>query len=640
MNEKKTQERGSVMVEVIAVLALLGAMMPMVYRQISERSKELDNVNMASEIRVIADAVTAYLQADRSLLNANCPVTDETPTLCTTGIDFDRLCMFLPNGMCSASGGYGSLGDYEIVLYGYIQDQELMPRPVYQAFIVPQDNILPLDFNLKRASRVAMMIGTNGGLYTPTNAGEVTGTAGSWSFDLTDYSGLQNALNNLGGRTTYLAVATVNTFTPEIYVEEGAGSNKVHVPDNLAFARLHAWNFFSVGPTETGSNKCFTKNRTLDAEGNAISDTIHDPGATGCDPLFWVGTQNPGDASGSYKGGNVYAKNSLYIGHNLTDKRAAISLETNEGKDGNDSWSDDKKNKERRIVVYDVAGNEKVTIDGTGQVVADKFVNKRLDDAGNEIANLTIEDAQIKSDKIAESGVLNPSDGTKYHYALDPAGTSLMNDIRLDSRGGARLSDILPNYIAKGVYPLSTSDAYVETNVKKPTCPKDYVAAIIVTPTHFAAPTRVTEVKNVIQSKTLTDTEKQNLASALTADITSGTITPKAGQDITLNVNASTTNATDITHEDYRFAAKIGGNTSAFDGNNSLRSATGDYWKVELGYLKGTTDTFTKTGLTGKIEALAQTYCVYKNAFTSGEPNAADDDPSDEGLPKKETTTP
>ena len=38
------------------------------------------------------------------------------------------------------------------------------------------------------------------------------------------------------------------------------------------------------------------------------------------------------------------------------------------------------------------------------------------------------------------------------YYQVNPAYTSIMNDIRLASRGGARLSDILPDYINKGIY--------------------------------------------------------------------------------------------------------------------------------------------------------------------------------------------
>ena len=39
-------------------------------------------------------------------------------------------------------------------------------------------------------------------------------------------------------------------------------------------------------------------------------------------------------------------------------------------------------------------------------------------------------------------------------FKIDPAFVSVMNDIRVTSRGGARLSEILPNYITKGIYEL------------------------------------------------------------------------------------------------------------------------------------------------------------------------------------------
>ena len=40
------------------------------------------------------------------------------------------------------------------------------------------------------------------------------------------------------------------------------------------------------------------------------------------------------------------------------------------------------------------------------------------------------------------------------NYVLDPQYTSVMNDIKIMSRGGAKLSEILPNYILKEVKTL------------------------------------------------------------------------------------------------------------------------------------------------------------------------------------------
>ncbi len=52
-------------------------------------------------------------------------------------------------------------------------------------------------------------------------------------------------------------------------------------------------------------------------------------------------------------------------------------------------------------------------------------------------------------------------DQDKYKsFRVDPAFTSVMNDIKITSRGGARLSEALPNYILKGIYQLSNDYAY------------------------------------------------------------------------------------------------------------------------------------------------------------------------------------
>ena len=49
-------------------------------------------------------------------------------------------------------------------------------------------------------------------------------------------------------------------------------------------------------------------------------------------------------------------------------------------------------------------------------------------------------------------------DRSKYNkFRVDPAFISVMNDIKVTSRGGARLSEALPNYILKGIYEMTNS---------------------------------------------------------------------------------------------------------------------------------------------------------------------------------------
>lgn len=73
---------------------------------------------------------------------------------------------------------------------------------------------------------------------------------------------------------------------------------------------------------------------------------------------------------------------------------------------------------------------------------------------------VTATDASVSIDT---SGTTTPysthsSDSTKYNrFRVDPAFISVMNDIKITSRGGARLSEALPNYITKGIYELTNS---------------------------------------------------------------------------------------------------------------------------------------------------------------------------------------
>jgi hypothetical protein len=61
-------------------------------------------------------------------------------------------------------------------------------------------------------------------------------------------------------------------------------------------------------------------------------------------------------------------------------------------------------------------------------------------------------DASVPSILIGENA------NTRYDtYMVNPAYTSVMHDIKLTTRGGARLSDILPDFITKGIYVVNNS---------------------------------------------------------------------------------------------------------------------------------------------------------------------------------------
>ncbi|MDR2902513.1 MAG: hypothetical protein LBU87_05345 [Lactobacillales bacterium] len=623
MTHKKTNEQGSVMIEVIAILALLGIMAPMLIRQISQRSQEVDNVNMASEIRTIAEAVDAYMQADRSLLQARCPVAEGGNIVeCTSNpITATELSYFVPNGFQE------TLEDYNYVTQGYWLEANLAPRPVYQTFIVPKDNIIPSNFNLKRAARVASMIGVNGGIYDKVaNPGSISGTGGAWEDTTVGSSAtLKNALNDATGHTdaTFLAMVTLTSFIPEVYVE--AENNKIAAPEDIAFGRLHAYQYFSVG---RDGNKCFVMNRTTDGSGNAISDTIYNPGVTAsgqtdpCDPLFWVGRSGGGvDTSES---GQVYVKNNLYVGRNNTENRSAVAIE------GGDSDDED-----NRIVVYDLTGRERVLIDGSGKIV---LTNDYSDEEDKK--EIIIQDGTIRSNKMVDTYSDAPdmaglTDDKKYYQVnLDKDGVSVLHDVRLVSRGGARLSEILPNYISKGVYTIETSgnSSVYTTTIKKPSCAVGYTPAIIITPTRWDS-TRVQEIR-LDHTHSLDRSTLQNVADQLYVNAPTGggtanvQVRPNAYAYIpeeTITVVASMYEQEYIRQDKARFVVLIDNTDTGFSDNNDPYKSNNPSWEIKLGYKRANEPFLDNSKWNGgavedSITAIAQTYCVYMNASFENRP--------------------
>lgn len=78
--------------------------------------------------------------------------------------------------------------------------------------------------------------------------------------------------------------------------------------------------------------------------------------------------------------------------------------------------------------------------------------------SGGTNARVTITTTADTSSSVNIAPYYEHSGDTKYdHFRIDPSFISVMNDIKITSRGGARISESLPNYILKGIYELSNS---------------------------------------------------------------------------------------------------------------------------------------------------------------------------------------
>lgn len=92
--------------------------------------------------------------------------------------------------------------------------------------------------------------------------------------------------------------------------------------------------------------------------------------------------------------------------------------------------------------------------DAPGVVVASRFVANNTTSSTDKGYGATVPDLLTENAKISYG--LNGSN--RYDtYMVNPAYTSVMHDIKLTTRGGARLSDILPDFINKGIYVVTNT---------------------------------------------------------------------------------------------------------------------------------------------------------------------------------------
>ena len=533
----KRNETGSIMLEVVAVLALMGVMGAMLFRQIYQRNQELHNIQMASEIRTVKEAFSAYIQANRASVLEQCPV----PSCDATGCEVLRCSVsdlnagvagYLPDGWFTAEELDNA---YKQTVWKYLQD-DVSDRRVVYGIVVPKEATLPTTgWNFKRAARVALLVGADGGAYDTTiTDGKIAGALGSWEIDATD-TGIQDH--------SYAAMTGIDIFAPEYEAPEGA----VGLPAewDLALKNLHAYNYFAVGRKDGAEANCYTiqkdgeKRKYNLTENMVYSDSVT-TNINNCQPLFWVGSDDGANGTS----GNVYVQNDLNVGADMTGNGDHALTLTKEG------------------VIKQKDG---LIIDKYGRIFSRDLV-------------------------YADIGDLKQGE----HFVLDLERTSTMKDIRLASRGGARLSDILPNYILKEQQEISSStlaSGKTYTTITKPTCPTGYNQSLSIVPTSWD---KVDLKVNIPQ-----------------LDIGAHKTTAK--NDVNLD---TANNQVDIPQLDivaHKTTAKNDVDILNEKGLciivNSTQKATAtgsDTWNITLGYREGTTCTYNSS-----IRAIAQTYCVW-----------------------------
>ncbi len=569
--KQKKQERGAIIVEIIAVIALLGVMGPLLFKQVSDRNEEVENINLASQMRVIKEALSSYIISYHSEIEASCNNT--TGTCSPANMNDKIVSEFLPFG-------YDEIFDkFNIHI---LSDTNELGTTALQGYIIPDlHNLdLPDDLPLRRVARIANLIGADGGIYMKGD-NEIHGTGGAWHLDNIDTLGINDEEH------TFVATTGMDTFKPSIEVEDFDPSN-IMLPDNLGLGRLHAWDYFSVGSTRNGIGSCFElKHNTVATSGGvttAQNDVIYEAGGTNdCSPLFWVGSSS----NTAIPAGDVFVKQQLHLRPN---PQAHSSIVLSAGSNTTDA----RDNPERKISVFNTAGTEMITIDATGKIVAVSSATEkpsttdRTTNSG-DAEKLTIQNGRIDTNIIARNAA-NATGESELAYSLDPRYTSIMNDIRLESRGGARLSDLLPTYILKTVEKI---DAPGNTETAKevviPSCPQYHYPAIMVTPVSW----------HQSGEKEIVDAVIENVQVAGT-DLTAKTTTTLSNNPILPQVKITRKNST-ATH------------SLGYIRNEDLNS--NGSWEVFLTYSQD--NALVTDDLGTPIVAIVHTYCIFDRNNTT-----------------------
>ena len=239
----KLNELGSLMVEAMAMLALISMVTPILYRKAAERTTELQDINAAGQMRSLIKAVDDYVRDNYNTIVAGNAVNNSVNNsvnysdLVSSGkktIDIKHFRDYLPYGFLDSSGNVQDTKTFSKNYKVAFKYTNAGGRKAVTAFVVAEPKEKG-NFPMLRASRIASMVGTNGG-YAQVSGGkvQVNGVQGIWSID--------NMNNELGVTTTNGSIVTSSV---QPIVEAGGGGNnenylyRIDMSGNPSTAKLN-----------------------------------------------------------------------------------------------------------------------------------------------------------------------------------------------------------------------------------------------------------------------------------------------------------------------------------------------------------------------------------------------------------------
>lgn len=191
----KLNELGSLMVEAMAMLALISMVTPILYKKAAERTTELQDINAASQVRGLIKSVDDYVKDNYDKIVSGGKIKNSSGdeqsysglsgTNAKITVPLTHFSDYLPYGFLTSAGAVQETktfgADYKVVLKKIDATIDGKTKKTITAFLVttPKEGD---KFPMLRASRIASMIGSNGG-YAEKKGGKViaNGVQGIWS---------------------------------------------------------------------------------------------------------------------------------------------------------------------------------------------------------------------------------------------------------------------------------------------------------------------------------------------------------------------------------------------------------------------------------------------------------------------------
>lgn len=364
INELRTQ-KGSMMIEALAMLGLISMVTPVIYKKAAERTTEMQDINAASQVRTVVKAIDDYLRDNYGTITGGGEVTSSTST-----VDYSD---FAGSGADTKSKVVNINHFKDYLPLGFQPDGKLFKgfdvaikqvsddggRKALTTVLIAKtstDGKVDPSFTKIRSSRIASMIGTNGGYIDGDKA---TGVQGVWEIPKSELPSSADT-------------GTIVATSIEAVADGTAGGSdvlhRVHVDGHPEYNVMET-TLSMNNNTIDGLHELISHGNTIkmrqQKESNALTLDVSGSG-------LFENTLEIGDALS--KGNKFYAdrdvlahSNALYIGAAVDGRQKANAAFYVDGSDGSFHAA---KSQDETDPKFEVDGNSNTRIEGTFKAIA------------------------------------------------------------------------------------------------------------------------------------------------------------------------------------------------------------------------------------------------------------------------------